>query len=115
MNMHELAMCQGVVTVLQEQAAVHRFSRVTTVRLEIGALSCVSAEAIEFCFAAVTRGTLADGCRLELLRIPGEAFCLDCNQPVPIAERQDPCPRCGGERMQFTRGDEMRILDLEVT
>src|SRR5512143_3834015 len=81
-RMHELALCQSVVNTLVEQARIHHFDRVTAVRLEIGALSCVSAEAIEFCFAAVTRGTLADGCRLELLRIPGEAFCLDCSQVV---------------------------------
>jgi hydrogenase nickel incorporation protein HypA/HybF len=112
--MHELALCQGVVDVLREQARTHRFDRVTAVRLEIGALSCVSAEAIEFCFSAVTRGTLAEGCRLDLLRIPGEAFCLDCSRPVPIAERHDACPHCGGLQLQLVRGDEMRIRDLEV-
>ncbi len=112
--MHELALCQGVVDVLREQAEVHHFDRVMAVRLEIGALSCVSAEAIEFCFAAVARGTLADGCRLELSRIPGEAFCLDCSETVAISERHDACPHCAGHRLQLLRGDEMRIRDLEV-
>ena len=112
--MHELALCQSVVESLREQARVHGFERITTVRLEIGALSCVSAEAIDFCFSAVARGTLADGARLEVVRLPGEAWCLDCGVSVMLEERHDPCPRCGGHRLRVTQGDEMRIKELEV-
>ena len=112
--MHELALCQSVLNTLAEQARIHHFDRVTTVRLEIGALSCVSPEAIEFCFAAVTRGTLADGAGLELIRLPGQAWCLDCDATVAIDERHEACPRCGGYRLRLVQGDEMRIKDLEV-
>lgn len=112
--MHELALCQSVVESLREQARVHGFERITTVRLEIGALSCVSAEAIDFCFTAVSRGTLAEGARLELVRLPGEAWCLDCGVPVALEERYDPCPRCAGHHLRVTQGDEMRIKELEV-
>jgi hydrogenase nickel incorporation protein HypA/HybF len=112
--MHELALCQGVVDTLREQARIHAFDRVLAVRLEVGALSCVSAEAIEFCFDAVARGTLADGARLELIRLPGKAWCLDCGLLAALAERADPCPRCGSHRLRIAQGDEMRIKDLEV-
>jgi hydrogenase nickel incorporation protein HypA/HybF len=112
--MHELALCQSVLNTLREQARIHRFDRVTTVRLEIGVLSCVSRDAIEFCFAAVTRGTLADGAGLELIRLPGQAWCLDCELAVAIGERHEACPRCGGYRLRLMQGDEMRIKDLEV-
>jgi hydrogenase nickel incorporation protein HypA/HybF len=112
--MHELALCQSVVETLREQALIHGFERITAVRLEIGALSCVSAEAIEFCFSAVTRGTLADGASLELIRIPGEAWCLDCSERLVLNERHQPCPLCGGHRLRVTQGEEMRIKELEV-
>lgn len=112
--MHELALCQSVVDVMREQARVHGFERVTSVRLEIGALSCISREAVEFCFAAVARDTLADGAVLQVIRLPGRAWCLDCETAVAIGERHDACPYCGGYRMQIVRGEEMRIKDLEV-
>ena len=100
---------------MREQARIHHFDRVTTVRLEIGALSCVSRDAIEFCFAAVTRGTLADGAELEVIELPGEAWCLDCDDGgARFVERHDACPRCGGYRLRILQGDEMRIKDLEV-
>lgn len=112
--MHELALCQSVVESLRQQAEIHGFQRIRTVRLEIGALSCVSAEAIDFCFAAVTRGTLAEGARLELLRPSGKAWCFDCGASVVLIERHDPCQRCGGHRLRVTEGEEMRIKELEV-
>ena len=112
--MHELALCQSVLDVMREQASVHCFERVTTVRLEIGALSCISREALEFCFAAVTRHSLADGAALEIISVAGQAWCIDCEEAVTIRERYDVCPCCGGYRMQIVRGDEMRIKDLEV-
>jgi hydrogenase nickel incorporation protein HypA/HybF len=112
--MHELALCQSVLAVLQDQARLHGFDRVATVRLEIGALSCASAEAIGFCFAAVTRGTLADGAELELITLPGQAWCLHCGTQVAVNARHDPCPRCGGYRLRITKGEEMRVTELEV-
>jgi hydrogenase nickel incorporation protein HypA/HybF len=112
--MHELALCQSVVETVREQARIHGFGRVSAVRLEIGALSCVSAEAIDFCFSAVSRGTVADGARLELIRVPGQACCLDCGSSTMVQERHDACGRCGGHRLRIVQGEEMRIKDLEV-
>ncbi len=58
--MHEMSLCQGVVRILEEQAAAHAYKRVKTVRLEVGPLATVEPEALRFCFDAATRGTLAE-------------------------------------------------------
>ena len=112
--MHELALCQSVVDSLREQSRIHGFERVSTVRLAIGAFSCVSADAIEFCFSAVCRGSLAEGARLEVIRLAGEACCLDCGGSTTIQDRQDACAHCGSHRLRVTQGDEMLIQELEV-
>ena len=112
--MHEVALCEGVLRILQEQAATREFRRVKAVWLELGELSCAEPEAMRFCFEAVTRGTLADSARLEIIRTPGRAWCMACCETVPVAARFDPCPRCGGHQLQVTTGDEMRIKELEV-
>ena len=99
--MHELALCQSVLDVMREQASIYHFERVTTVRLEIGALSCVSRDAIEFCFAAVTRDTLADCARLEVIDVLGQAWCLDCETAMAIRHRYDPGPSPYGHCTQY--------------
>ena len=112
--MHELSLSQSMVGIIEGQAATHGFRRVAKVRLEIGNLSCVEPEALTFCFDAATRGTVAEGATLEILRIPGTAWCSDCDAAVPIGEYAEPCPECGGYRLRLQTGNEIRIKDLEV-
>ena len=97
-----------------EESRRQGFPRVTKVWLEIGALSGVEPSAMEFCFDAATRDTLAEGAQLEIVLIPGQGACLDCGKTVALAERFGVCPECGGCKVQMTGGDEMRVKELEV-
>lgn len=112
--MHELALCQSILAIVESEARGHEVHRVRAVRLEVGALACASAEAIAFCFDAVTRDTIAEGATLELVRTPGEAWCLDCGARVAIADRHQPCPKCDGIALSICRGDELRVTEVEV-
>jgi hydrogenase nickel incorporation protein HypA/HybF len=112
--MHEMALAENVVQIITEQAHARDFSRVTMVRLSIGAMSDVEPEAMAFCFDAATRGTPAEGARLEIDRPPGTGWCMECSQSVAVSARADPCPLCGGHKIQVTGGTEMRIAELEV-
>ncbi|HEX9593949.1 MAG TPA: hydrogenase maturation nickel metallochaperone HypA [bacterium] len=112
--MHEMSLAQGVVRIVAEQAVAQHFTAVKTVWLELGALSHVEPEALAFCFDVVARDTVAEGARLEILRTPGQGWCMACAQAIPVATRLDPCPRCGGYQVQVTAGDAMRVKELEV-
>ncbi len=112
--MHELALSQGIIDVVCRQAAADGASRVLRVRIAVGALSHVEPNAIEFCFDAVSRGTLADGARLEIDRPAGRAHCLACESVVDVAGYDSPCPACGAHRWVLVGGDELRVLELEV-
>lgn len=112
--MHEMSLTESMVQIILDQAARQQFDRVKTVWLEIGVLSHVEPDAMRFCFEAVTRGTVAEGARLEILRPPGKAWCLDCAKTVQIAQRFDPCPDCGGRQLQMTGGEELSLKELEV-
>ena len=112
--MHEMSLCEGVLQILEEHAVKQGFKRVEKVWLEIGALSGVEIEAMRFCFDAVTRNSLADGAHLEIIEVPGEAWCMKCEKTVIVAQRFDACPHCGGYQLQVTGGDEMKIKELEV-
>lgn len=112
--MHEMSLCEGVLRILEEQARIQNYSRVLKVTLELGELSCAVPESMELCFTAVTRGTLAEDAALEIVRTPGEAWCQDCRMTVPMRERINPCPRCGGFRLEVRAGDAMRVQQLEV-
>lgn len=112
--MHEMSLCEGVLQVLQDNAKSQGFSSVKTVWLEIGALAGVELDAMRFGFDAVMRGSLADKARLEIIEIPGQAWCLKCAKAVQVEQRFDQCPDCESYQLQVISGDEMRIKELEV-
>lgn len=112
--MHEMSLAEGVLQLIEDAARREAFSRVKTVWLEIGQLSGVEPEAMAFCFDAVVRDSVAAGARLEIVRVPGQAWCMQCSQPVTVAESYAACPRCGSYQLQVTGGSEMRVKELEV-
>jgi hydrogenase nickel incorporation protein HypA/HybF len=112
--MHEMSLCAGILQILEEQARTRGFRRVKTVWIEIGGLSGVEVEAMRFGFDVVMQGSLAEGAELEVIETPGEAWCLCCRKTVPVKQRFDACPDCGGYELQVTGGEEMRIRELEV-
>jgi len=67
--MHELSLTHEMVRIV---CAAARGRSVHVIRLEIGAMSCVSPEAIEFCFQVVAQGTLAEAARLDIRRTDGD-------------------------------------------
>lgn len=112
--MHEMSLAEGMLQIIEDSARANGFTGVKTVWLEIGQLAGVEAEALRFCFDAVTRGSVAEGACLEIVETPGEGRCLSCNRQVAVSERYDACPECGGFPVEVTGGTEMRIKELEV-
>jgi len=112
--MHEMALCESILQVIEDQAAAQNFSAVKSVHLEIGPLAGVERDALEFGFDVVMRGTLADGATLRISEPPATAWCLPCAETVAIKERFDACPHCGSRQLQVTGGEELRIKDMEV-
>ena len=112
--MHEISLCEGMRGIIEDQARIHRFSRITVLRLEIGKFAGVERAALEFAFDTVMKGGPAEGARLEMIDLPAFALCYGCGQEGEIDERFSDCPRCGSARLMPHGGDEMRIKNMEV-
>ena len=112
--MHEMALAESVLAIVEDAARREGLRRVRAVWLEIGQLSSVEPEAMRFCFDVVTRDSVAAGARLEIVTSAGAAWCLECSERVALAELGAACPRCGGYRLRVTEGAEMRVKELEA-
>ena len=112
--MHEMSICEGIRSVVEEQARAHNVERIARVRVELGRFSGVEKAALDFAFEVVMRGSVAEGAELVMIDLPGKAMCYDCMKEVEIDDRLAPCPECGGGKLMPNGGDEMRIKDLEV-
>jgi hydrogenase nickel incorporation protein HypA/HybF len=112
--MHEMAIAQSIVELVQDHAARDAFTCTRSIRLSIGALAHVDPQALAFGFDVVARGTVAEGAQLVIERPSGTAFCMDCSRNVEVGGHGEPCPSCGGHAWILVSGDDMRVLDLEV-
>lgn len=111
--MHELALAESVLELIDDAARAEGFRHVRKVVLEIGQLAAVEAEAMRFCFDAVVRDTLADGAFLEIEAVPATGRCGRCGATVAMEEPVGVCPHCGGS-VKLRSGREMRLKSLEV-
>lgn len=115
--MHEMSLAEGVLGVIEDTLAAQPGGVrevVRSVRLEIGQLAAVELEALRFSFDVVKRGTAADDAVLEVIEVPGAAWCMKCCATVAVAQRGDACPACGSYQLQVTAGDELRVKDIEL-
>lgn len=112
--MHEMSLAEGIRSIVDDAVSTQQLGRVKTVVVEIGELSAVEVDALSFCFDAVMRGGAAEGARMEVVRVAGRGWCMQCAQTVAVSRLYDPCPQCGSYQVQPTGGTEMRVLELEV-
>jgi len=107
---HELSITQSVVDTISERIDAER---ITGVRLEIGPLSGVLADAVRFCFDVVCAGTRLEGAWLEIVEPKARAQCRACgcefepNRPVVLCG-------CGSADVTVLVGRELRITAVEV-
>ena len=82
--MHEMALAESILNIVEETARRQGATRVTEVRLEIGELANVEIEALQFGLEAALPGSLAEGAHVECLIIPADecVFCSAKNLPM---------------------------------
>jgi hydrogenase nickel incorporation protein HypA/HybF len=109
--MHEMSITQGIIDICEQHAGGRR---VLAVHVEIGELSSVVPDAVEFCFEACSQGTLAEGARITIVRIPGSGQCQDCGRETPLTTLFDSCKQCGSYHVTILTGEEMSVREIEV-
>ena len=114
--MHELSIAQNIVNVIEEQLKDEKFTRILTVNIEIGKFSCVSADALEFCFEAVSKDTILDNVKLAIENVHPEILCNQCNRKS-IVNMENPvliCEYCNSRDVILQKGEEFQITSVEV-
>jgi hydrogenase nickel incorporation protein HypA/HybF len=108
--MHELAITQSVVDMVVERTAGRQ---VSLVRLEVGRLSGVVPDAMEFCYQLLISGTSLEGSTLVIDQTPGTAHCRSCGQDFALHDLILLCP-CGSAEVEVIAGRELRVLSVDL-
>lgn len=112
--MHELAITEGIIRAAIPEAERHGAKRILEIHLKIGELSGVLPECIQYYFDIAGRGTIAEGAKLTIEKIPVSIACPDCGFEGPVDRMKIRCPHCGGINFKITGGREYFVDSLEA-
>jgi hydrogenase nickel incorporation protein HypA/HybF len=110
---HELSIAQSIVESVRAEAAAHPGARVTRVGIRVGDLSGVQADALQFSFDVIVRGTDLEQATLDIERVALQQHCERCARDFPVVDYTLLCPTCGAST-RTVAGDELQMTYLEL-
>ena len=112
--MHELGIMQNIITSVQQYADDNEITEIVKVIVEVGQISGVVPESLEFCFGVCAKDTVLEGSRLEIERVAAIGRCKECGEEFNLMENDFTCPSCSGVEWDVVSGRELVIKGLEV-
>lgn len=76
--MHEFSTAKGIVETILTVAKENGAKRITEVNLQIGILTMLNPEQLEFAFQVLTEDTIAKDARLNISYSPMKLICKSC-------------------------------------
>ena len=112
--MHELSICQSLLSQVAEIAMKHGASAVERIVIEVGPLSGVEPALLEHAFSIARAGSCAAQAALSIEAIAVAVRCESCGAHSAAAPNRLICGVCGGYRTRITAGDELRLRRVEM-
>ena len=112
--MHELSIAQSIVELAEEVATKEQAGSIQSIDIEIGALSGVVTEALEFAMETIVKNTKLEKAKVNYLKIMGKAVCRVCQVQFETDDLLALCPNCGKANFTITDGKQLRIKSLHL-
>ena len=112
--MHELSIAQSIVELAENVASKEKADSVKSIDIEIGALSGVVLDALEFAMEMTIKNTKLENTAINYLIITGKADCSECNVQFETDNLLALCPSCKKANFKIVDGKQLRIKSLVV-
>ena len=113
--MHEVSMMQNTLDIAIAQAQQKGATRIESLTLNIGELSGVIPEALEFAFEVLIPGTIAENASLEIKTISVVCYCQKCDRNFQPDNYIYECPECQEISTNIIKGRELELAYLVVS
>jgi hydrogenase nickel incorporation protein HypA/HybF len=115
--MHEFHLMTQVVKAVETGLQGAAQGKPLLVRLKIQAQSHLLTHdhaTLETAFAVASRGTKAEGAKLEIIPVSGDAWCSHCKTDVVAIGSDGACATCGGQVLTGLAAPEVLVHELVV-
>jgi hydrogenase nickel incorporation protein HypA/HybF len=112
--MHEVGIMQSALDIAEQQALAAGARSIHEIHLRIGQMTGVVPEALEYAFAILKDGTMAQEARLVVDYVPAVCWCSACQKEFASSGMFCICPDCKIPSGDVRKGRELEIASLEV-
>jgi len=112
--MHELAVCQALISQVETIAKNHAASSVASITLGLGPLSGVEEHLLRHAYPVASAGTIAEGAELKIQSAPIRVRCFECGEETEAKPNRLLCGFCESWRTELISGDELMLVQLEL-
>lgn len=112
--MHEFSIAVNLIEIAVEYAQKADAKKITQIEIELGELSGIIQDSLEFCFEAACKDTIAENSILSIKIILAISECLDCNKKFETGSLLSVCPNCDSIKCRTVQGKELKIKSITV-
>jgi len=112
--MHELSLAQNIIDTVRDHVREENLTRVTVVRMEVGAVSGVVADSLQFAFGAIIQDTPLRNAVLESVIIPFKVHCNECGTESGNDSGYMTCGICDSTDVKILSGTDMILKQIEL-
>ena len=112
--MHELALTQGIIDIVNSEAEKQGFEHVLEIKLIVGEYSGIIPECLLEFFPIAAKGSPAENASLLVETLPASFRCTDCGYEGAVKRSDACCPVCGSTAIKMTSGREFYVESLKV-
>lgn len=111
--MHEIALVEKLVSVLERETASAEIGEVKTVYLELGKLRYIAPQVLTTCFRYMPKPEKLRKAKLDITVLPVKIKCLDCGGENIVEEFASCCKSCHSGNVRVVSGDEFNLKGIE--
>ncbi|MFO7889583.1 MAG: hydrogenase maturation nickel metallochaperone HypA [bacterium] len=123
--MHEASIGQSIVKTVLAEAEKQNAVKVDSVEIEIGELTFLGQDQVEFWIKTGFESTIAEGAEIKFRKIKGRIKCNKCGYEGDITVKEDPqyhlllpsftCPECKSSETTIVSGKDAFIRTIKIT
>jgi hydrogenase nickel incorporation protein HypA/HybF len=110
--MHELSLALEVIDLAANEAKKNKISTIREIRIEVGDLSGVMADAIELALELSVKNSVLENTMIHVIRTPGKGKCTVCDLEFEMKQMLSTCPQCHCCPSEIIGGREFRVLSM---
>lgn len=112
--MHELSIAQNIIEIAESNARSNHAGTITEIEVEIGSVSGVIYEALDFAMQVAVKNTLLENAEIKISVIQAKAKCKGCHQEFTLQDEYAICPFCSCLKYDIFQGKELRVVSILI-